>query len=1741
MSDSELFDVFLSHNRSDKPAVEEIAKQIRSEGLNPWLDKWHLTPGKEWQNEIELALQRCNSCVVFIGPNGIGSWQSEEMRAAIDRRATDPKKSFLVIPVLLPGGNLETKKDLPAFLTATTWVEYENSLNDPESFRRLLCGIRGINPDQAEDTSSELVCPYRGLQFFDVDDHRYFFGRKKLTQKLLDSIDPNQETQKPKRFFGIVGASGSGKSSLARAGLIASLKQNKISGSDKWLLRICRPKSDPLTSLATSLVHSLGGETPQVIELRKSFADTESALNLHADLCLFDSNDQARMVVMIDQFEEVFTQCQDLATRQQFIDNLLYPTTLPDSKVIIVLTMRADFYGQCGQYPKLADALSSNQILVSPPTTSELRELLEQPARMAGCELQSGLAQRIIEDTQKQAGSLPLIQHALMELWNRRDSRVLTHHTYEEIGGVVGALEKRAEETFLRLNESEQKLCRQVFLRLVEPGDATNDTKRQATLSEVLPRNSKGFQNVQSVIDSLADGAARLITLDKSDETQEQKLEVSHEALINGWQRFQGWISEDREGLRIHRRLSTAALQWNDNGRDSGYLYHGAVLLTAEEWSRKPETELNDLEESFLSSSLAERDTKIEKKKRLDRRLRLMAISSISLAICAAIFMCFVGYFAYQNHKNEKRLASETSARIKANSEKLEAQRAAIEKERIHAKKELVRGEVNQLFDSIDVVFEVNGTDQALVFERLATSSLEVRIEFINQLLSKPEKAQRFQTRLGAILTVLLTADFSFGDQALELTYHKTTSILAKNEPSEVDRRNAVTCFLLMSNLLETSQNLPSGISKVKFESAFVSISELASKQLTPPQKLQWTVQHFLPRMKWLSSNVNRLIAEELLTACLSPETEYWDITSFLGKYREYLSIEEKNSVVTATIEQYQKQASRLERHNSLFDFGLAQFVDDVPQSSLLKVAKRMSDYAIFDAASQQEYFSPDDFRRRKRDHLEQFRSVIKRMTASEVFEFCKAQMSKSYSTKSHFAALVNRLTHDQKKQLEQIANQRLDSCLTFLSKTKKIDFKQWRNRLATLEDMHQELTNSPPNRKFIDTFSELFFDEKTISQTNAFTPTDDSDQLDSWFKYANTLISICEPPSNEIVQKYEKAIIESIESNALKVLTETAFGIPKRLSEMNMPIRLKKHLFIYVTLLNKLPPEKAYPFVDRLTDHYFDHQVFWTQPSPFQFVLKGLHPKQFDEIIGRLIDKIFAGKTAEQIAKQKLSIEAEKSLSRFFENFGRLANSLAKSKSKHDQLRKRLAPIVFQLIAADSDLQKNRAGYHCLTLVDSLGEYFDQSQSAKIVDTVLSSCRNQTTKIHIKAALLNSISKILDRAFASENQKLPTFVISELMSILGDHESTVGSGFGTVFRVSTNRKYCSTLLSILARTDQLLSAKDSKTVSEAIQRLGSLELSANFYCHLHDNLDPQDQTRLGDELIKKFFDQSKSGFNKFDDTPDSMEQQFLTLVAQHGTPVQIDSLLEFWIKQLDNSFSQPLAPPILMPPSSTVSVTSSYSIAPHQGPYYTPGKFGPRLYQFIKMGSDENRKQLLRSIISDPKKKLFLSDFCQCKMPQTFADWSARQIVAAKHTELRPGEAYYGLISLSHVVSVDCLASLMKTFLYDLNLNASIIEQIRTRSGEEIRYPWEAMKWIASTGIQIQDIPKWSRPVSAFPDSKSNVVKVADLRGKLSTSKSKKTNLNEVRPDASIDETSRTKATDNGRNRTESRLTEQD
>ena len=445
--------------------------------------------------------------------------------------------------------------------------------------------------------SAEGTCPFKGLASFEPVDADYFFGRERLVAELVARVVGAG-------FLGIVGPSGSGKSSVLRAGLLPALAGGVLPGSGGWRRLLLRPGERPLEELRRVLVS--GARDPLAEAL-----DTLPA--------------NGRLLLAVDQFEELFTACRSDAERTAFADTLARAAADPDGRALVVIALRADFYGRLAAYPRLAEFLGRNHVLVRPMQASEFRRVVELPAGRVGLRVEPELADSLVDDVEGEPGALPLLSTALLELWQKRQGNTLTLAAYRESGGVHGAVARLAEDTYARIPEGSKQLVRAVMLRLVGEDEGDALVRRRAPLAELdLERN----EGVADVLAMLAD--SRLVTV------LEGSVEVAHEALLREWPRLRDWIEEDTEGRRLRRHMTQAATEWNAAGRDQGELYRGARLAAALDWTADHALDVNELEREFVTESREASEQETKRVRRTNRRLRGL-LAGVAVMLAAAV------------------------------------------------------------------------------------------------------------------------------------------------------------------------------------------------------------------------------------------------------------------------------------------------------------------------------------------------------------------------------------------------------------------------------------------------------------------------------------------------------------------------------------------------------------------------------------------------------------------------------------------------------------------------------------------------------------------------------------------------------------------------------------------------------------------------------------------------------------------------------------------------------------------------------------------------------------------------------------------------------------------------------------------------------------------------------------------------------------------------------------------------
>lgn len=497
--------------------------------------------------------------------------------------------------------------------------------------------------------------PYKGLYAFQEEDARFFFGRETFVERLMKAIH-----KKP--LVAVVGVSGSGKSSVAFAGVIPRLRREGT-----WIITSFRPKDSPFYMLSSSLIPLLEpnlSQTRQIEETRnlaKKLSLEKVTLRNVVEKILQQKPTNFRMLIVIDQFEELYALCHE-EERKQFLDVLLEGTdTQPHNQekvLTLLITLRVDFIGQAISYRPFADSLQYADLKVGPMSYEEMQRVIEEPARKLGVELDEGLTARILEIVEEAPGNLPLLEFTLTLLWEKQNRNRLTHTAFEEIGGVNKSLASYAEKVYGEFEKDIQDQIRKIMIQLVRPGEGTEDTRRLATISEVGKEN-------WDLITHLA--SKRLVVTGRDNIREVETVEIVHEALIKEWKELREWIEHDRSFRTWQERIRTLINQWISKKRDESGLLRGVFLSEAEGWYEHRSNDLNSAEQQFIQQSIALRnrmEVSVERRKRyIILGLVVGILISLSLSGLAGFYWWKVkekAYLANQARKeavNQGRLA----------------------------------------------------------------------------------------------------------------------------------------------------------------------------------------------------------------------------------------------------------------------------------------------------------------------------------------------------------------------------------------------------------------------------------------------------------------------------------------------------------------------------------------------------------------------------------------------------------------------------------------------------------------------------------------------------------------------------------------------------------------------------------------------------------------------------------------------------------------------------------------------------------------------------------------------------------------------------------------------------------------------------------------------------------------------------------------------------------------------------
>ena len=545
--------------------------------------------------------------------------------------------------------------------SASTWItQIKQQLPRNVWHDFYLSGIRGVIeviPSQGVSRNSNNVdfgiCPYRGLQAFREQDQDYFWGRKALTQTLINAI-------KHHSFIPIIGASGSGKSSLVQAGLMVELRRgNYIPGSDTWWLKIFRPGYNPLQSLALTLA-----DQESEIANKNQQLEIEGLLHIGGEgfVRWLRQRPEPMIVLVIDQFEELFTLASAKET-QKLLDLLIEALEYAKDKFKLVITLRADFIDACLAIPKLNDLLQKFSILVTPKFSNinDYRDAIIKPAQAVGLAVEAELVEVLLAELEQATNDLPLLQFVLEQLWEYREQGILTLQSYQQkIGGIKTALEKKAEATYQSLDTGSQEVAQWIFLQLTQLGEGIEDTRRRVTKTELLSGkyNSKLVASVLNILTEakllVVNQESKTITTAKSRSVDhneaseinilkaETTVEIAHEILIHHWSTLRWWLQENRHILQKQRQIEQWAKQWLKKAKHQDFLLQGIKLIEAEIIYQQYPESFNTLEIAYIKAS---------KKARNIRRLKQAAIGTSIVAVLG-----FLGGFSWLKQQQAQRL-----------------------------------------------------------------------------------------------------------------------------------------------------------------------------------------------------------------------------------------------------------------------------------------------------------------------------------------------------------------------------------------------------------------------------------------------------------------------------------------------------------------------------------------------------------------------------------------------------------------------------------------------------------------------------------------------------------------------------------------------------------------------------------------------------------------------------------------------------------------------------------------------------------------------------------------------------------------------------------------------------------------------------------------------------------------------------------------------------------------------------
>jgi hypothetical protein len=628
---------FVSYSRTNSDIVTQLKSDLEVRGFDIWIDREGIPAGSsDWDEELRKAIRTAFAVLYIATPDARASlFVKDELRIADMYQCS-------VYPLWAGGSQWMDAVPIGRGGMQHIDIREENYQQGVEELVKLLRELSAAATQPSDETEKSNITsvsvldagvpprnPYKGLRAFRSKDAVDFFGRGRLIDELVKTVQklvtPELPADANKRLLAVLGPSGSGKSSVVMAGLLPKLHQGILPGSRDWIYLDMMPGKQPMESLAQALSRFFPARSLKTI---REDLDEDSARGLHLLLASLTKSHETKVVLFIDQFEELFTQTVSENELQHFLELLVAAVTESRGPLLVVLTLRADFYDRPMQYPPLYALLEKNSVTVLPMEYEDLRRVIEQPARLPDVRIafEENLVGDLLFDIRGQSNALPLLQFTLNQLFTSRKGHLLTQHAYHEIGGVKGALAKHAEKTFADLPSDEhRKLAQTLFGRLIDPGAAQQDmTRRRALVSELLLQDTRLKRLMRETMDHFIN--ARLLTTNKvatnKIEEDAATIEISHEALIRKWPRCTEWVQSIRDNFSFQRDV----IQWEQAGRPAERLYRGSQLKATKK--RAAHNILNEQEIRFLHMSAVYQR---------QQRIKMMLLFPLSLLIMGIV------------------------------------------------------------------------------------------------------------------------------------------------------------------------------------------------------------------------------------------------------------------------------------------------------------------------------------------------------------------------------------------------------------------------------------------------------------------------------------------------------------------------------------------------------------------------------------------------------------------------------------------------------------------------------------------------------------------------------------------------------------------------------------------------------------------------------------------------------------------------------------------------------------------------------------------------------------------------------------------------------------------------------------------------------------------------------------------------------------------------------------------------